>query len=57
MRFLCGSGRGEVAWIGVKAKAERLDSEYVLDIQQMRLYDGLALVLVDSQSADSLLLK
>lgn len=43
-------GQGEVRWhwIGVKAKVEKLDSEYVLDIQQTRLYDRLASVQVSS---------
>lgn len=57
MRFLWGLGGGEVAWMVVKAEVERLDSEYVLDIQQTGLYDGLAWVQVDSRFADSLLLK
>lgn len=57
MRFLWGLEGGEVAWMVVKAEVERLDSEYVLDIQQTGLYDGLAWVQVDSRFADSLLLK
>lgn len=48
--------REKVAWIRVKAnvwKKERLNSEYILDIQQIRLSDGLTSMQVGSCSGVS----